>query len=180
MNYTMQDYLQDLKISKYVFKKIFKTLVNDKEDLIQESLLALWKSKNKYDKSRGKYFQFAYKTSKNAMLGYIRNNKNDASILSIYNDVIDEIQIVDILASNDYEITQINENYLSLFKEILRIFKTDKSIKKRNQLFKKVLIRYYFYNIKQIDIAKELNITRERVSKIIKITNSILQKNIKL
>ena len=58
---TEKEVIEDLKISRYVFNSKFSRYRYIKEDLIQESLIALMKARKTFDKTKCSYATFAYK-----------------------------------------------------------------------------------------------------------------------
>ena len=63
---------EDLKISKYVYGRLFNKYHNLKDDLIQESLIALWRARPRFDSAKGAYSNFAINVSVNAMKMFLR------------------------------------------------------------------------------------------------------------
>lgn len=84
MNYDLTMYNEDMAISCWVYSKKFKNLIFLKDDLIQCSLIALYRYREKYDNTKGTYFTYANKISYFVMLSFIRKEKNALIILIIY------------------------------------------------------------------------------------------------
>ncbi len=85
----VKEYLRDLKISKCVFALFFSNYQYLREDLIQESLLALWRSRNRYDEKRGSYSNFAFNVAFNAMTSFVRKESKHINYEDLPNDLID-------------------------------------------------------------------------------------------
>ena len=87
MDYTTEMYEEDKRISLSVFKKKFNFKQRLKDDLVQTSLIALYRFRqNRYDEIKGKYFTVAFLVSYHAMLSYIMREKkrtNDFNLLSL-------------------------------------------------------------------------------------------------
>lgn len=72
MKYEEKDYIEDLKISRYVFDHWFSSCHALKDDLIQESIVALWRARPKFKNENGSYSTFAVTVSNNAMKLFLR------------------------------------------------------------------------------------------------------------
>lgn len=88
-NYTQNQMNEDLKISNLVFKLNFSRYRYLREDMIQESLIALCSAREKFIPELCSYSTFAFKVSKNAMCMFLRRELKsefppcDDSILQI-------------------------------------------------------------------------------------------------
>lgn len=83
MEYTQKDYEEDKRISNLVFNKYFKKSYRFKDDLIQESLIMLWKNRTKFDETKGEYSTWAFKVSLTSMLMFLRKEKKNFNNLSL-------------------------------------------------------------------------------------------------
>lgn len=72
MRYEEKHYLEDMKISKSVFALYFSRYKKFKDDLIQESVIALWRARSRFNGKKASYASFAYRVSMNSMIDYIR------------------------------------------------------------------------------------------------------------
>lgn len=88
-----RDMEEDLIISNYVYARLFNKYYHLKDDLIQESLIALWRARPRFDSAKGAYFTFAINVSANAMRMFLRKELRHLNNLSLDNlqiDFVDE------------------------------------------------------------------------------------------
>ncbi len=91
MEYGLSMYNEDMAISRWVFSKKFRNSTFYKDDLLQCSLIALYRYRSKYDDTKGTYFTYASKISYFAMLSFISKEKkytNNFDNLSIQGNVL--------------------------------------------------------------------------------------------
>lgn len=108
--YTKEDYLQDLRLARFTYKKYFRNLSRYKDDLIQCALIYLYKNKSKYDKTYT-YTNWAIIFSRFAMLNFLnkenlrdkRGNYIDFTSLDapISDDIDKNRTIADTIADTD-------------------------------------------------------------------------------
>ena len=173
MYYNDEMYIEDLKISKSVFKKKFKSCFFYKDDLIQVSLIALFLNRLKYDEARGSYFHFAFLNSFFAMSSFLREEKrckNCFNLVSIYTKNNDDKSLIDMLSSKfDFDCY---DNYYCLLEICKNVVKNIKS-----NLFKEIL-KLYFLGYEPVNIGRVLNISRQCVSSYLKKFKYLVQSEI--
>lgn len=167
--YSEEDYENDLAISQYVFRKKFRKHEEYKEDLVQSSLIALWKRRNDYNEEKGMTLaSYKFMISEYAMLTFLSRQTaikakdlEENHIVSIYEPIpgTDGETYVDILEDENCNIElDFDVNFLrNVYHESVDTFK----LSKNNVLFKKIanLILKGHYDL---EIAKKLGCSRER------------------
>lgn len=68
-------FMENQKIVYFTFNKYYSSFWRDKEDLLQEGFLGLWKCIDKFDASKGEFSTFATTAVKNAMALWLRKDK---------------------------------------------------------------------------------------------------------
>lgn len=159
MEYTQSMYEEDKAISRWVFSKKFKTLTCYKDDLIQSAIIALYNYRSKYDESKSSYFTYASYICYFFMLKFLKKEKkftNNFTNCSIDFEFDDDFSFYDILG---YEVDfDKNFNYDFLLKVCHKVIDKHKS-----ETLKKIA-KLFLLGKKQIQIAKELNVTRQCVN----------------
>lgn len=102
MEYSQEQYQEDLKLVCYTYYKYFKYLKTYKEDLIQNGLVCVLENKAKYDNNLCTYAGFVCTYARYGMLHYLRELKrfnNNGSFLSIDAEIngTDGVYLIDIL-----------------------------------------------------------------------------------
>ncbi len=118
--YTTEMYNEDFRIARFCIKKQFLNYASDKEiknDLTCICLIKLLEARKIFNSEKGKYFSFAYKVCYNAILTYLRLNKNKLTsynTLSLEADVknTDNLQLERILTDNANIEDNLNCEYL--------------------------------------------------------------------
>ena len=158
MNYDLTMYNEDMAISCWVYSKKFKNLTFLKDDLIQCSLITLYRYREKYDNTKGTYFTYANKISYFAMLSFIRKEKkctNNFDNLSIDFEHDEDCTFADTLGEEfDFD-TKFNYEYL------LKV--CNEVIDKHKSKTLKNISKLYIVGKKPAQVAKELNISRQCV-----------------
>lgn len=174
MEYDLTMYNEDMSISCWVFFKKFKNSTFYKDDLLQCSLIALYRCRSKYDDKKAIYFTYASKISYFAMLSFINkekkytNNFNNLSIDFIYED---DVTFADTLGEEfDFD-TKLNYEYL------LKV--CNEVIDKHKSKILKNISKLYILDKKPAHIAKELNISRQCVCQYIDRFKKISTRQIK-
>lgn len=156
MNYDLTMYNEDIAISCFVYSKKFKNLTFLKDDLIQCSLIALYRYREKYDNTKGTYFTYANKISYFVMLSFIRKEKkctNNFDNLSIDFEYNEDCTFLDILGEEfDFDTTFNYEYLLKVCNEVID--------KNKSKLLKNIS-KLYIVGKKPAQVAKELNISRQ-------------------
>lgn len=174
MNYSDEMYREDLLVSNFVFKKKFISSKNYKDDLIQSSLIALYKGRFKFDETQGKYFTFAYKVSYFAMLEFLRKEKkqtNNFDNLSIDYEFEDNNTFLEMLG-DEIDLEQ-NLNYEFLLKICYHIIDKNKS-----NIFKSIA-ELFINGSTCSKIASFLNKSRQFVSKYIEKFKNLIKEKLK-
>lgn len=144
MKYEEKDYIEDLKISRYVFDRWFSNCHVLKDDLIQESIVALWRARPKFKNEIGSYSTFAVKVSNNAMKMFLKKE----------NCFVHEELPCD-LVDNSLDI----DSRLDLF---FRISKRLDSLSKKQRIVVEML-DLLVAGYRQREIAKKMNLSRSYV-----------------
>lgn len=145
---------EDLKISKYVYGRLFNKYHNLKDDLIQESLIALWRARPRFDSTKGAYSNFAINVSVNAMKMFLRKELRHSNNLSL-----DDLQI-------DFEDESIDfENSIDL--ELRLKFLSSKCNDKENNMLT-TIVNMFKKGLDPCEIFKELKISSTYFYKLLK------------
>lgn len=169
MNYSQDDYKNDLKLSEFIFKKCFRKFEEHKEDLIQSSLLGLWQSRDNFDETKGFALStYRYSVAKGRMLRFLvefyhsnRKEHLDKTFISIYSVVqgTEDLIYAETLADESVDFySNLNcETIKNIFDEVV----AKQKFSKNNNLSRNILDL-----IKQgksdMKISKILNCSRER------------------
>lgn len=130
MEYTNKEYLEDVKLAIYTINTMFKTLKLEKEDLVQECVIKLWKARERYTKDKGGYSNFAINVCKNNILNIIREKEKSINDVSL-NDVVKEDITFEELQScaDDLSDVDCKLDVLNAVKDLLNKEKTTKKKK---------------------------------------------------
>tara|TARA_R100000152_G_C6760759_1_gene184831 strand:- start:448 stop:924 length:477 start_codon:yes stop_codon:yes gene_type:complete len=134
--------------SMYIKNKLFS-----KEDLIQEGLLSLCRSGHKYDETRGKVSTFITHCVRNDMIKFIKKNKLQPDLLYSENTKLSYNLDKDFDCLDYYDLCGARTD-------------TEKNV---------VEMKLKGYTNKKI--SKELNVSANKVSKIIKAMKERMEKN---
>lgn len=148
---TEKEVIEDLKISRYVFNSKFSRYRYIKEDLIQESLIALMKARKTFDKTKCSYATFAYKVATNAMKMYLRKEYKHEDIENI-EDYMFEIED---------KISDLN-SLLYIKTTISKVIKNSKK-----PLVIETIVNLLCQGYNGIEIAECLGMSRTYISKLI-------------
>lgn len=142
LNYTYENYEEDLKIANFVFIKHFLRYQAMKDDLLQVAMVDLWKGRDCYDKSKGKYSTYACKICFNAMLIYIHKEFNNcADVISVniqLKTTSNNLTLNECLEDTAYRIEDV-EDIIVIRQVLKRYFKTLKKDSKEYKICKLVL-----------------------------------------
>lgn len=157
MEYTQKDYEEDKRISNLVFNKYLKKSYRFKDDLIQESLIRLWKNRAKFDESKGKYSTWAFRVSLTSMLMFLRKEKKNFNNLSLDYEIKGfeegEMKFVDTIGVCEIDTDKIDVK--TLFENVL---------KNKNEEARIVADRM-LKGFTQKEIAKEIGKSRAYVNR---------------
>lgn len=142
-----KEIIEDLKISNFVFSRYFSVYKHLKDDLVQESLFALWNARKNFNPNISTYITYACNVSKNAMKMLIRKEERHLN-----NADIEEFQEI-------LKITPKFEDYVSTMQDI-------EKLKRLNKKYPKV-INLLLAGFNHKEIAQKLNFTRQYVDKVI-------------
>lgn len=173
MEYTEKDYQEDLRISQWVFNKHFNKFLSYKEDLIQESLMRLWKAKTRFDKSRGNLGTFKVIVSINSMKIFLRSERRHIDNLVLGSELNsghedDLVDLMDLIASDE-----IDTDKIDLKDTISKVLKTKK------EKFRKV-VNLYLQDFTQSEIAKEVDNSKTMVNRMLKTFKKDLGKEMRV
>lgn len=178
---------EHIRMPHYVYSKLYKTEIvkRNKEDIIQEGYLGLACGCEHYSEERGqKPYTFLFLVVKNHMLKYIRKlqkiNYND---ISLYTETTDDEEAEDDGLTFAGTLTyQDDVDFSDMFiEDILKLYSNSRSNKREDmgryvETLKTILI-YIVQGYKVTEIAEKLNISKQRVSTMLKTLKPILEKN---
>lgn len=157
MEYTQKDYEEDQRISNWVFNKYFKKDYRFKDDLIQESLIRLWKNRAKFNEAKCKYSTWAVKVSITSMLMFFRKEKKYYNNLSLdyefKRDDGDKMNFAEFIGINEIDTDKIDVKIL--FENVL---------KNKNEE-ERIIVDRMLKGFTQKEIAKEIGKSRASVSR---------------
>ncbi len=158
--------MENEKLVYYVYEKLYKDdfVINNKEDLIQEGFLGLFKARKTYNsKSKCKFSTYAIMCIRNEMLMYFRRNKKHSANISINEPLNDDLTIEDTLTADDFE--KITEDRLL----IERLF-SHKDITDKEKLMLSKLLK----GQTKRSIIKEFGLNQKSMAKFFKKINVII------
>ena len=176
MDYTTEMYEEDKRISLSVFKKKFNFKQRLKDDLVQTSLIALYRFRqNRYDEIKGKYFTVAFLVSYHAMLSYIMREKkrtNDFNLLSLDFECQDNDPL-------EYYIGEQQDFDKNLrYEQLLSV--CNKVIEKKGRNFKHIA-REFMQGKSPGKIAKDMGVSRQYVyNQLVQIKRLVKEKLLKM
>ena len=161
MEYTQQQFENDSKTANFIFNKYFSKYKFYKEDMIQESLIHLFKARKTFKTGGASYRTYACSSCYNCMFNFVRANCNEKYITqSLSEPISDNLTIEDTLG----EKMQINELGLDrVFKAIIHKVKR-KLGDKSNSYLKFIKCKLNFMSNKEIE--ERLGCTRQFVCKL--------------
>lgn len=171
--YTKEDYLQDLRLTHYTYKKFFKNLSRYKDDLIQCALIYLYENRDKYDKTYT-YATWAVKFSRFAMLNFLRDEKlkdgrgkciDFISLTAPASNENDEDRtLADIIANEDDVVYNFDLDYLNA--KIKECINQKKKVK--NLDFKRYakIINLCVTGLNYAQVAGKVGVSREYVRQV--------------
>lgn len=170
MEYTNEMFKEDLSISRWTFSRHFKKLLIYKDDLIQSSLIGLFRCRSNYDKNKSSYSTYAYRISFCSMLKFLQNEKKQTNNFCNYSldyEFDEDNSLLDLIRE-DVDFDE-NYNYQFLLNVCNKVIDKCKSklFKDVNRLFLKC------YNCSKV--AKELNISRQCVNQYVKKFRTLLK-----
>lgn len=168
-----------LELAGKIYNKHYNGFFKIREDMIQHSLLELWKSRNKFDESKGDIKKFICVIIYNSYNVYIRDNVyRDKDVLtSLDKNVNDEEEttLLDTIGKIDLEYQNIE--YIELMNEF------DSIIKKRNiNKFNKInveelhiIMDMLMDGYKQKNISKTLNVSSVTINRKINLIKDVIK-----
>lgn len=201
--YTEEMYKEDKKISNFVFKnRLF--LPEDikaqyKDDLIQDSLIALYNARQNFEKSKGvKYISYAVKISLRKMLLYLKREDHKGKIfnkISLSEPITEDLTLEEMLG--EYDIYNgLEQEQIRQLKEVIKsvitapkhyTFTYDKrKIKNRKTKLTKsqiISLEYYIDGISRQELQNKYNVSRQCIEQHIhkystKIKQELLKNNL--
>lgn len=160
MDYTTEMYEEDKRISLSVFKKKFNYLQWLKDDLIQVSIIALYRVRqNYYDETKGEYLTYAFTSSYNAMLMFIRRETKYFNNLSLDFEYLDDDPLEHFIGEEqDFDKNLRYEQLLSVCNRVVD--------KRRSENFKHIAREFILGKSPGI-IAKDMGVARSYIYKVI-------------
>lgn len=89
----------EAKLLRYV-KRLTGLSEESAEDILQEAFLKIYRNLNDFDQSL-KFSSWAYRITHNEAINHVRKNKNNNKNLSLESDKDDEMNLIEILSSED-------------------------------------------------------------------------------
>lgn len=140
-------------VDKVWFDKFRGAAANLEDDLKQEGRIGLWSACKKYREELGSFSTYAYATIFYMMMNLLKRERGWQSVICLDNEEV--LDYVDDFSEN-VDVSEKEVGYNFLKSELLRECK--KSSKKSFEMLNE------FINGKRIvDIAKDLNVSRQRV-----------------
>ena len=173
MDYTTEMYEEDKTISLSVFKKKFNFLQWLKDDLIQVSIIALYRVRlNKYDETKGIYLTYAFTSSYHAMLMFIRRETKYFNNLSLDFEFLDDDPLEHFIGEEqDFDKNLRYEQLLSV---------CNKVIEKKGRNFKHIA-REFMQGKSPGKIAKDMGVSRQYVyNQLVQIKRLVKEKLLKM
>jgi RNA polymerase sigma factor (sigma-70 family) len=93
--HTQDRFLAELEAHKkilYKVARIYCAVPADRQDLIQETVIQLWRSYNKFD-GRSKFSTWMYRVALNVALSWVRGQTNTRSTVSLDEEILDATQV---------------------------------------------------------------------------------------
>lgn len=178
MEYTQENFIEDYKLAKTFFYRHCSYLKSYKDDIIQEFIICLWKSREKFDSEKGKYSTFAFSCMRFCFLSHFWKKRKKMSFEKSFLSFDFEYEenkesfYIESLVSNDEEdlLSKFDVEYLiSCFDEIVQNHKS--------KTFKKIVMTY----LKHFDYAKtggELGVSRQVVFQYVEKFRKLLRKRL--
>lgn len=191
MEYSQEQYKEDLKLVCYTYYKYFKYLKDYKEDLVQNGLLFVLSYKDKYDKDKTCYSSFVCAYARFGMLKYLKDLRkfnNNSSFVSIDAEIVgtDELHLIDTLQDENalnnlgagLDLDFLNKcidkainkvcvrKYIDFKKMHSSVSQNLRNISKRKNKFnekRKEILLECLKNKNKAEIAREFGISREAV-----------------
>lgn len=159
MDYTTEMYEEDKKISLSVFKKKIKGIglfARYKDDLIQVSLIALFRARQLHNETKGDYFKYAFSASYYAMLLFIKRERihtNDFNTLSLDFEYQDDDPLEYFIGEEyDFDKNLRYEQLLSVCNKVID--------KRRSKNFKHIA-KEFIQGKTSAQIAKDMGVSRQ-------------------
>lgn len=150
----------NIKIAYKVFSNYAKTITkNHRDDIEQEALLGLWKAATTFkEENKIAFSTYAYAVINNQILMYLRALKKHKQTISLYEEIGDNICILDTIAEDTNCFEDLED--MECVKEILKIMQKydDKSMK---------ALKLRIQGKRQQEIANILGISQTYVSRLI-------------
>lgn len=170
-----------LELAGKIYNKNYNGFFKFKDDMIQHSLLELWKSRNKFDESKGDIKKFICAIIYNSYNVYLRDNVyRDKDILvsmdvNISDDDKEQTTLLDTMGKIDLEYQNIE--YIELMNEF------DNIIEKRNiNKFNKInveelhlIMNMLMDGYKQKNISKTLNVSSVTINRKINLIKDVIK-----
>lgn len=170
-----------LELTGKIFNKSYNGFSKIKEDMIQYSLLQLWKSKEKYDKTKGNIKSFMATIIYNSFNVFIRDNIYRGKDMFVSMDANrsdseeENTTLADIIGKIDLKYKDIE--YVEFLKEFDNIIavrnknKYNKINKDELHIIMELLVEGYC----QKDISELLEVSRPVINRKIKVIKSIIE-----
>jgi RNA polymerase sigma factor (sigma-70 family) len=185
MNKTMisdTEYINlSLELTGKIYNKNYNGFSSIKEDMIQHSLLELWKSRNKFDESKGDIKKFICAIIYNSYNVYLRNTYyKDKDMLTsmdvnISDDGKEETTLLDTIGKIDLKYKDIE--YMELLKEFDDVIAM-RNLGKYNKINAEelhIIMNMLMDGYKQNEISKTLNVSSVTINKKINLIKDVIK-----
>lgn len=124
MNYKEEILKYKIDIRKVVFSKLYKFNKEDKEDVINNIILKLLESENKYDPLRGHIKKYIIKSTYNYINTYLKKNYKINELTNVssyiyYNNIYNNTPYDDLLAKQDEDVMNL-DSFTSEEKKVIQ------------------------------------------------------------
>ena len=183
MNKTMisdTEYINlSLELTGKIYNKNYNGFSSIKEDMIQHSLLELWKSRNKFDESKGDIKKFICAIIYNSYNVYLRNtyykDKDMLTSMDVSDDGKEETTLLDTIGKIDLKYKDIE--YMELLKEFDDVIAM-RNLGKYNKINAEelhIIMNMLMDGYKQNEISKTLNVSSVTINKKINLIKDVIK-----
>lgn len=170
-----------LELAGKIYNKNYNGFSSIKDDMIQHSLLQLWISKNKFDKSKGNIKSFICAIIYNSYNVYLRNTYyKDKDMLTsmdvnMSNGDKEETTLLDTIGKIDLKYKDIE--YIELLKEFDNIIaiRNEGKYNKINAEELHIIMNMLMDGYKQNEISKTLNVSSVTINRKINLIKDIIK-----
>lgn len=154
------------KLVYFVVNKYFKKLnIETKEDLVSEGFLSLVRKAKYYNPDRGSFSTFIVRTIYLDLIRYLQTHVNKhTSEVSLNDNIAEDLTYMDIISDNQDDL-----KYVDLYDSLNKLPK---------QKYK-IITEVFLEGKSQVEVAREMGISRQRINVIVNQTLNELKENLK-